>query len=174
MLRKEQNDLITQTGPGTAMGQLFRSYWTPVLLADELPENDGPPVRAVARVLRRTGTGGALDLARLGVLPVRRLAQERFRGIGAELLLTGNAMHSDVPPDAAGSGIFGWLLAMLGQDVGFPVPERGAGTLAEALTRRAQSRGVQVRTGSRVTRVELVGGRAAVPSGQEQAWGGTG
>ena len=45
MLRKEQNDLITQTGPGTAMGRLFRSYWTPVLLADELPENDGPPVR---------------------------------------------------------------------------------------------------------------------------------
>jgi phenylpropionate dioxygenase-like ring-hydroxylating dioxygenase large terminal subunit len=45
MLRKEQNDLITQTGPGTAMGRLFRSYWTPVLLAAELPENDGPPVR---------------------------------------------------------------------------------------------------------------------------------
>src|SRR3954452_10852563 len=45
MLRKEQNDLVTQTGPGTAMGRLFRSYWTPVLLAAELPENDGPPVR---------------------------------------------------------------------------------------------------------------------------------
>ena len=45
MLRKEQNDLVTQTGPGTAMGRLFRSYWTPVLLACELPENDGPPVR---------------------------------------------------------------------------------------------------------------------------------
>src|SRR4051794_1192842 len=45
MLRKEQNDLITQTGPGTQMGRLFRSYWTPVLIADELPENDCPPVR---------------------------------------------------------------------------------------------------------------------------------
>ena len=45
MLRKEQNDLVTQSGPGTAMGRLFRSYWTPVLLAAELPENDGPPVR---------------------------------------------------------------------------------------------------------------------------------
>ena len=49
------------------------------------------------------------------------------------LLLTGNAMHSDVPPDAAGSGFFGWLLAMLGQDVGFPVPRGGAGQLASAL-----------------------------------------
>lgn len=45
MLRKEQNDLLTQTGPGTPMGRLFRFYWTPVLLASELPENDCPPVR---------------------------------------------------------------------------------------------------------------------------------
>jgi Phenylpropionate dioxygenase and related ring-hydroxylating dioxygenases, large terminal subunit len=45
MLRKEQNDLLTQTGPGTAMGQLFRSYWIPALLAEELPENECPPVR---------------------------------------------------------------------------------------------------------------------------------
>jgi len=45
MLSKEQNDYITQTGPGTPMGDLFRCYWLPVLLADELPENDCPPVR---------------------------------------------------------------------------------------------------------------------------------
>lgn len=75
-----------------------------------------PPVRAVVRLLRRTGVAGSLDLARLAVLPVRRLAEERFRGEGAALLLAGNAMHSDVPPNAAGSGVFGWLLAMLGQD----------------------------------------------------------
>jgi len=45
MLRKEQNDLLTQTGPGTSMGNLFRCYWIPALLAEELPENDCPPVR---------------------------------------------------------------------------------------------------------------------------------
>ena len=45
MLRKEQNDLLTQTGPGTAMGDFFRCYWIPALLAEELPENDCPPVR---------------------------------------------------------------------------------------------------------------------------------
>ncbi len=45
MLRKEVNDLLTQTGPGTAMGDLFRRYWMPALLAEELPENDCPPVR---------------------------------------------------------------------------------------------------------------------------------
>src|SRR6202011_5447248 len=45
MLRKEQNELLAQTGSGTAMGQLFRSYWLPALMTEELPENDCPPVR---------------------------------------------------------------------------------------------------------------------------------
>src|SRR6202020_1226126 len=45
MLRKEQNDLLTQTGPGTPMGQMYRSYWLPALLAEELPDNECPPVR---------------------------------------------------------------------------------------------------------------------------------
>ena len=45
MLRKEQNDLLTQTGPGTPMGQMYRCYWLPALLAEELPENECPPVR---------------------------------------------------------------------------------------------------------------------------------
>jgi phthalate 4,5-dioxygenase oxygenase subunit len=35
MLKKEQNDLVCETGSGTPMGQLFRSYWLPVLQADE-------------------------------------------------------------------------------------------------------------------------------------------
>jgi phenylpropionate dioxygenase-like ring-hydroxylating dioxygenase large terminal subunit len=45
MLRREQNDLLTQTGPGTPGGSLFRSYWLPALLAEELAENECPPVR---------------------------------------------------------------------------------------------------------------------------------
>src|SRR5579864_8720580 len=45
MLRADQNDFVTRTGPGTPMGQLFRTYWTPALLAEELPDNDCPPVR---------------------------------------------------------------------------------------------------------------------------------
>ena len=45
MLRKEQNDLVTQTGPGTPMGNLFRLYWQPILNSWELPEPDCPPVR---------------------------------------------------------------------------------------------------------------------------------
>ncbi len=45
MLRRDINDLLTETGPGTPMGELFRRYWMPALLAEELPANDSPPVR---------------------------------------------------------------------------------------------------------------------------------
>jgi phthalate 4,5-dioxygenase len=45
MLKTEVNKLLTQTGPGTPTGDLFRNYWVPALLAEELPENDSPPVR---------------------------------------------------------------------------------------------------------------------------------
>src|SRR5664279_4545557 len=46
-----------------------------------------PPVKAVLRLLRRTHMAGALDLARLAILPVNRLSRENFRGAGAGLLL---------------------------------------------------------------------------------------
>ncbi|MFJ4230273.1 phytoene desaturase family protein [Cellulosimicrobium cellulans] len=119
-----------------------------------------PAAGPVLRLLRRLGAAGTLDLARLAVLPVRRLADESFRGEGGGLLLTGNAMHADVPPDAAGSGVFGWLLAMLGQDVGFPVPTGGAGRLPDALVSRLRARGGDVVTGARVDRVHVARGRA--------------
>ena len=65
MLRREQNDLLTQTGPGTPAGKLFRCYWLPVLLAEELPENDCPPVRVKVlseRLLAFRDTQGRLGL----------------------------------------------------------------------------------------------------------------
>jgi len=44
-ITREQNELLTRTGPGTLLGDLFRRYWVPALLADEVAERDGPPVR---------------------------------------------------------------------------------------------------------------------------------
>ncbi|MBI2207717.1 MAG: Rieske 2Fe-2S domain-containing protein [Candidatus Rokubacteria bacterium] len=45
MLSREDNELLTRVGPGAAMGATMRRYWTPALLARELPEPDGAPVR---------------------------------------------------------------------------------------------------------------------------------
>src|SRR5882757_2806011 len=45
MLSREENELLTRTGPGTAMGEAMRRYWIPALLAREIAGPDGPPVR---------------------------------------------------------------------------------------------------------------------------------
>jgi phthalate 4,5-dioxygenase oxygenase subunit len=45
VLKPEINELLTRTGPGVPMGELFRQYWLPALLAEELPDDDCPPVR---------------------------------------------------------------------------------------------------------------------------------
>ena len=65
MLKKEQNDLVTQTSPGTPMGNLFRRYWLPALLSEELAEPDGAPVRLQLlseRMLAFRDTQGRLGL----------------------------------------------------------------------------------------------------------------
>jgi phthalate 4,5-dioxygenase oxygenase subunit len=44
-MNADDNVLLTRTGPGTPMGEVFRRYWIPAMLATELPERDCPPVR---------------------------------------------------------------------------------------------------------------------------------
>ncbi|MFC7815355.1 phytoene desaturase family protein [Streptomyces sp. NPDC057367] len=119
-----------------------------------------PPVRAGARLALRLRGGGGLRLARTLVAPVRRMGEEEFRGEGGRLLLAGNALHADLAPEAAGSGGFGWLMSMLGQTYGFPVPVGGSGALTAALVHRLRSRGGTLRCGQRVERVVVRDRRA--------------
>jgi len=119
-----------------------------------------PPVRAGLRLGWRARTE-LLELARMMVLPVRRLGEERFQGPSPSLLLAGNALHADVTPEAAPSAMLGWLLCGLGQTVGFPVPVGGAGQITDSLVRRLQAVGGEVLCDERVTRIEVTGGRAS-------------
>lgn len=119
-----------------------------------------PPVRAGAGLLRALGTAEALRFTRMLTQPVRAFGDERFTGEGAKLLFAGNAMHTDLGPDQAGGAVYGWLLAMLGQEIGFPVPEGGAGKLVDAMVRRLESFGGAVACGRRVTKVLHARGRA--------------
>lgn len=128
-----------------------------------------PPLRGPAKLVRELGTSEALRIARFLMLPADRMGRELFEGEAARALLLGNAMHSDVPPDAPVSGAMGFLLGMLAQDVGFPVPTGGAGALTDALVRRLESAGGRIECNGRVeavtvhansaTGVRLAGGR---------------
>jgi len=45
MFPVERNELLTRVARGTPIGELFRRYWLPALLGEELPEPDCAPVR---------------------------------------------------------------------------------------------------------------------------------
>ena len=45
MLSREENELLTRTGPGTPAGDYFRRFWLPALESSELPHPDCPPRR---------------------------------------------------------------------------------------------------------------------------------
>src|SRR5262245_44783947 len=45
MLSVEDNQLLTQVGPGKPMGEVLRRYWMPALLSSALPTPDCPAVR---------------------------------------------------------------------------------------------------------------------------------
>jgi phytoene dehydrogenase-like protein len=120
-----------------------------------------PPLRAGAGLAAKLGPGGLLRFLRFGVLPVRRYADEEFAGAGGGNLLAGNALHADFMPEQPGSTMFGWLLASLGQQVGFPVPEGGAASLSGALVSRLRARGGELRCDARVSQVLLRRRRAA-------------
>jgi phytoene dehydrogenase-like protein len=120
-----------------------------------------PPVNA-ARRLQHT-LGGPAELLRFGrflALPAHRMGQELFRGQRGRSLLSGNAMHADAPADAPISGLMGWLMAMLAQDVGFPSPVGGASELTAALVSRARSAGAELLSGEPVVGIDVADGKA--------------
>src|SRR5919204_242583 len=92
-----------------------------------------PPVRAGGRLAAALGPRQWAQFARFVLLPVRAMADEAFAGMGGAMLLAGNTLHTDLGPEQTLGGLFGWVLASLGQEHGFPVPEGGAGRLTVVL-----------------------------------------
>ncbi|GAB3932859.1 hypothetical protein GCM10029976_039410 [Kribbella albertanoniae] len=120
-----------------------------------------PPVRAGLGVLRELL--GARGLKRLQVLlgPVQWVGNRRFAGEAAKMLMATNSQHADIAPTAPGSGLMGWLLVMIAQQYGYPVPRGGAGELSRALADRFAARGGTTVCQARVARIVIRDGNAA-------------
>ena len=65
MLTAEQNERLTQVGPGTPMGELMRRYWQPIAAYAELSENPTKAIRLLGEDLvlyrDRSGTLGLIE-----------------------------------------------------------------------------------------------------------------
>jgi phytoene dehydrogenase-like protein len=117
----------------------------------------GPSLRAMIKLPRV----GGLSFVRQLLSPAATAFQQEFGSGAVRLMLAGNALHADIPLDGAGSGFLGLLLIMLGQTIGFPVPEGGAGRLAEAMRDRFVAHGGAVACDAAVTKISVEHGRAA-------------
>jgi phytoene dehydrogenase-like protein len=147
-------------GDGDAWRRLY-AFWEkveePFMQAFTTPF---PPVASAGRLLGRLRIRGALEFARLGLVPLRRFSDEQFRAEGGPLLLGGNALHADLTPEMPGSALFGWILCGIGQRHGFPVPEGGANRLTDALVRRLEAGGGQIICNARAEHIDVRAGRA--------------
>jgi phthalate 4,5-dioxygenase oxygenase subunit len=78
MLSRDDNELLTRTGPGTAMGALLRRYWLPVVQSGELePGGRAKRVQLLGeRLIAFRGTGGQAGL--VGEFCPHRLASLYF------------------------------------------------------------------------------------------------
>lgn len=141
---RELYELWEKVGP-----HLIKALFTPF-----------PPVMPPLKIAAKLGPKGFLRFARMATIPVRRLAEESFRGPDAGLLLAGNALHSDLAPESVMSGFYGWLLTSLGQNVGYPVPKGGAGRLIDALVGRFEDKGGTLLCDSKVGEVIVRNGKA--------------
>lgn len=118
-----------------------------------------PPIRPVPSGLLGLRKAGGLGFVQSLLTPAAALARQRFGGRGPQAMLCGNAGHADIPLDAPGSGVMAIVMSMLGQTVGFPVPRGGAGELTQALARRLESKGGEIRCSAGVDRVDVRDGR---------------
>ena len=119
-----------------------------------------PPILAGARVGTRLRPSELVDFVRFTLLPARTMAEEEFTSAAARRLVAGCALHADLAPEGALGGFLGWMLLCLGQELGWPVPEGGAGNLTAALVRRLEDRGGEVRCVTRVEHIVVRRGRA--------------
>ena len=92
--------------------------------------------------------------------PCNGSVTEEFGSDAARRLFAGSALHADLAPGDVLSGFFGWILCSLGQDLGWPVPEGGAGRLTDALVARSTREGGRLECDAPVDSVIVRNGRA--------------
>jgi phytoene dehydrogenase-like protein len=139
---------VTAAGLGAGGGDWRRMLEPFVAHWSELaPDVLAPPLRFPRHpfLMARFGLGAvrsALSLAR------------GLRGARARALFAGNAAHSFLPLETAGTGAFGLLLSVAGHAVGWPIVRGGSQRFADALLACFRSLGGEVVAGAPVEHLD--------------------
>jgi len=116
----------------------------------------GPGIELAGRL---GGLTAAVEFGRAVVQGASALA-ERFESEAGRAFLVAPAMHADLQPEEAGTGMYALVLGMTGQRFGMPVAEGGTGAVSAALASALLAAGGSIVTGSPVERIVVRGGRA--------------
>ena len=98
----------------------------------------------------------------LALLPSTTLARRALHSTEAQALFAGNAAHSFLPLDWAGTAAFGLLLSIAGHAVGWPIAKGGSQKLADALAAYFRMIGGEIQTDAPVESLEEVRGARVV------------
>jgi phytoene dehydrogenase-like protein len=98
----------------------------------------------------RLGPRHLLRLAFAGLRSTAGLSERLFRTEAARRVLPGLALHVDLGPDDPSGAGLGLMLALLASATGFRVPAGGARAITEALLRRFQEAGGELRLNTHV------------------------
>lgn len=88
------------------------------------------------------------------LIPASTLARRHFSTEKARAFFAGHAAHSVLPLERLGSSAIGLVLAAVGGVYGWPIPQGGSQSIANALASYLTSLGGVVRTGQRIDSID--------------------
>jgi phytoene dehydrogenase-like protein len=100
-----------------------------------------------------------IAMARFGLIGLRsaQAIAGRFQGVRARALFAGLAAHSFLPLESPVSAAFGLVLGLAGHAVGWPIPQGGAQSIADALVTCLEKAGGTITTNARVLSLRELG-----------------
>ncbi|WP_127125566.1 NAD(P)/FAD-dependent oxidoreductase [Georgenia sp. SYP-B2076] len=117
-------------------------------------------LRHLARAVRRAGVGKLLTFAQLLARSTRELGETWFETPETRALIAAWGMHLDYGPDVSFGAMFPFVETFGDMEAGIAIARGGVSSLPEALAALVREAGGEVRTGARVERVTVDGGRA--------------
>jgi phytoene dehydrogenase-like protein len=118
----------------------------------------------------RLGPRHLLRFAQAGLSSAAGYSRRRFRTEAARRVIPGLALHVDLGPDDFSGAALGLVLGLLASRSGFRVPVGGARAITQAILRRFEEAGGQVRLNTHVDRILVRDWRAVAvktSSGEE-------